>query len=60
MIFMACLFSWFLFFGVNPDNQREGDRLGEAAFNYFLATLTGACFSMFTFCFHVQLAAQQH
>jgi hypothetical protein len=51
---------WFLVFGVNLDIQREGHRPREVAFHHPVASGIFACSSMFTFCFHVQLAAEQH
>jgi hypothetical protein len=57
---MACSFCFFLVICVNLDNQHEGDKLPKAAFNRSLATLTGASFSIFTFGFHVHIAAEQH
>jgi len=56
--FPGCLL--FFVFGVNLDNQPEGDRLGEVAFYHPVPSGIFACVSMFTFCFHVQLAADQH
>jgi hypothetical protein len=47
-------------FGVNPDDDRKLSRLGEPAFEMPALRDFCVCFPMFTFCFHVQLAATQH
>jgi len=58
---MVCLFCWLLFrFGVNPDHHRENYRRCEAAKNRSPTGGGCVCFPMFTFCFHVQVAAEQH
>jgi hypothetical protein len=59
---MTCFLGSLLFFvfGVNLDNQLEGDQPGEVAFHHPEARGIFACVSMFTFCFHVQIAAEQH
>jgi hypothetical protein len=47
-------------FGVNPDNHRKRSRLGEPAFDEPALGDFCVCLPMFTFCFHVQLAAKPH
>jgi len=57
MVRMGC----FVFcFGVNLDDHRKVSRLGKPAFDEPALGDVCVCFPMFTFCFHVQLAAKQH
>jgi hypothetical protein len=45
---------------MNPDDHREDNRRTEAALDRSAPGVIGNCFPMFTFRFHVQLAAKQH
>jgi hypothetical protein len=49
-----------LYFGVNPDNHRKAGRLEKPALYEPTLAAFCDCFPMFTFCFHIQLAAKQH
>jgi hypothetical protein len=60
MVFMVRMRCCLFCFGVNPDNHREDHGRGEAAFDRSSPGVIGVCFPMFTFRFHVQLAAKQH
>jgi hypothetical protein len=47
-------------FGVNPNEHRKASRLGETAFEEPSLRDLCVCIPMFTYYFHVQLAAKQH
>jgi hypothetical protein len=57
MVGMGCFVSCL---GVNPNDYRKAGRPGETAFNEPARGDVCVCFPMFTFRFHVQLAAKQH
>jgi len=44
---------------MNLDIQLELYRLGEVGFHFLVTFGIVFCFSMFSFCFHVQFAAKQ-
>jgi hypothetical protein len=45
---------------MNPDNHREDNRQGEAAFDRSAPGVIGVCFPMFMLLFHIQLAVSQN
>jgi len=57
MIFMG---TCSLCFGANPDNHRKASRLEEPALDEPMLADVCVCFPMFTFCFYIQFAAEQH
>jgi len=57
---MVLMGSCGLCFGANPDDHRKASRLEKPAFNEPTLGDFCVCIPMFTFCFHVQLAAKQH
>jgi hypothetical protein len=60
MFFMIRMESCVLCFGANPDDHRKASRLEKPAFDEPAPGDFCVCIPMFTFCFHVQLAAMQH